>query len=161
MICTESWWIPSIAVSAVTTTADIPFKKDLMSFMVSFLKALLANNAGWIFFASYTFPCHVSWAESLCANCWCSSFFLNVLDDFMVVRGAKYQSAYESFYIHREFGLSLMFFEFFIGLLELGLNYVLDFIRVVSSHTQVSHYFLIFWEIRFNWSGFLHFLINK
>ena len=69
MIWTEMIGVPSVRVSTVATSSDISLELHIVAFVISFLEALLADNACRIFFAIKTPPGHIASWQLLRAHC--------------------------------------------------------------------------------------------
>jgi hypothetical protein len=59
---------PGIRIATVTATAHVSFEPNFMALVVSFLEAVLADNASGVLLTGLTFPCNISIGKCLCAN---------------------------------------------------------------------------------------------
>ena len=57
---TKSFLCPCIRIATITATTDISFEPNFMALVVSFLEAVLTNNARGILLTCLTFPCYIS-----------------------------------------------------------------------------------------------------
>ena len=60
MVRAESLFRPGIWIPAIAAPAHISLKPNFVALVVALLEAVLAYNAGRIFFAGLTLPGHVS-----------------------------------------------------------------------------------------------------
>ena len=60
MITAKTLFVPAVGISAVTATPNIRLKPHTVTLVVSFVEAVLANDASLVFFAVLAFPSYVS-----------------------------------------------------------------------------------------------------
>ena len=59
VVGTEPFLFPAIWISTVTTATHVGLEPNPVAFVVAFLEALLANDAGRVLLAVFAFPRHV------------------------------------------------------------------------------------------------------
>lgn len=61
--------IPSLGITAITAAANVALQLHSMTLMITFLEAVLADDACWIFFAIEAAPGDITCRQLFCANC--------------------------------------------------------------------------------------------
>lgn len=72
MVTAESVFIPGVRIAAVTAATNICFEPHFMASVVPFGEALLANDAGAVFLAIFTFPSYITslqWLSTYSHRC--------------------------------------------------------------------------------------------